>query len=120
MYLPKGAVRTPGKNWVWVSEWQIQANTHKEFYLIRENSKNIDHDGSYDPEGWQYSLDFTKSFSGSPSMSALVRRRKWVRTCMKQPDSANAKPNEGTATLTQLEPNKKSPTRTSSVSADLN
>jgi hypothetical protein len=21
MYLPKGAVRTPGKNWVWVSEW---------------------------------------------------------------------------------------------------
>ena len=52
MYLPKGAVRTPGKNWIWVSEWQIQANTHKEFYLIRENSKNIDHDGSYDPEGW--------------------------------------------------------------------
>ena len=41
----------------------------------------VDHDGTYDIEGWQYSLDWSKKFSGTRSLSDFVRRRKWVRLC---------------------------------------
>ena len=58
----------------WISEWQIKRETKEE-----AKNKITDHDGAYDAEGWQYSIDWTKRFYGAPFMSAFVRRRRWVR-----------------------------------------
>ena len=43
----------------------------------------VDHDGTYDKEGWQYAPEFGARFSGKPTLTDFVRRRKWVRTCIK-------------------------------------
>jgi hypothetical protein len=57
-------------------------------FLEELKNKKADHDGSYDPEGWQYAMDFTqKHFTGSCARTDLVRRRKWVRTCSEMPKS---------------------------------
>jgi hypothetical protein len=42
----------------------------------------VDHDGKYDNEGWQYSMDWSQKFSGNRSMTDIVRRRRWVRKCV--------------------------------------
>lgn len=44
--------------------------------------QKVDHDGTYCKDGWQYSLDWSKKFSGNSGLSDLVRRRKWVRKCV--------------------------------------
>jgi len=38
---------------------------------------------SYDPEGWQYASDFSRKFTGKMTGIDFVRRRKWVRTCIR-------------------------------------
>ena len=37
----------------------------------------------YDEEGWQYAVDFTKTFNAKKSIDDFVRRRKWVRIQVK-------------------------------------
>lgn len=56
MYLPKSAVKLPGKEWKWNSEWKLQKET-PEFFEDKRLKRN-DHDGSYDDDGWQYAMDF--------------------------------------------------------------
>lgn len=53
--------------------------------MTASKNKTADNDGSYDPEGWQYGADFSvsKRFTGKPTITDFVRRRKWVRVCAK-------------------------------------
>jgi hypothetical protein len=80
MHLPKSAMRLPGKNWRWVSEWRISRCTQK--YLKDRPNQTVDHDGTYDNEGWQYAIEWGMNFSGTKGMSEFVRRRRWTRTCV--------------------------------------
>ena len=83
LVLPKKKVPLPSKNWGWITEWQIQHGTPQ--FLTDSKNKTADNDGSYDPEGWQYGADFSvsKRFTGKPTVTDFVRRRKWVRVCAK-------------------------------------
>ncbi|KAJ3125454.1 hypothetical protein HK098_000268 [Nowakowskiella sp. JEL0407] len=52
--------------WEWVSKWMV------------------DNNGDVDQDGWSYSFAFTSAnWSGNPSVTSYVRRRKWIR--MRQP-----------------------------------
>ena len=51
--------------------------------LAEIEAGELDHDGTYDKDGWQYAPEFGARFSGTPKMTDFVRRRKWVRTCFK-------------------------------------
>ena len=56
MYCPKSSQKLPGKNWQWTSDWQISRCTRK---FVKDRPKQqVDHDGAYDAEGWQYSMDW--------------------------------------------------------------
>jgi len=101
MYLPKGVIKLPHKGCEWSSEWQVQQGTTA--FLAERKAKMADHDGSYDPEGWQYAMDFTKSFSGTRSMADFVRRRKWVRTCAEKDAKPKLKSSPSTL-LTEKKP----------------
>lgn len=85
MNLPKTSIRLPGKNWRWSSDWKISRCKNK--YMKDRPSQIVDHDGTYDNEGWQYAIDWGLNFSGTKGMSEFVRRRRWVRNCVSVPDA---------------------------------
>lgn len=67
-------MKLPNKHFKWTSEW-----------IISREAAGIDHDGTYDKDGWQYALDWSKKFNGTPALSDLIRRRRWVRLCESKP-----------------------------------
>ena len=50
------------------------------------SDETVDHDGTYDKQGWQYSDRFGNTFSGHQKTLDFVRRRKWVRVAERAPD----------------------------------
>lgn len=48
---------------------------------------SMDIDGTYDDQGWQYSVDFKGPFGGKNDYGKYVRRRKWVRIQLKKSKS---------------------------------
>ena len=56
-------------------------------------SGELDHDNTYDKEGWQYAPEFGARFSGTAKLTDFVRRRKWVRTCIKNEQQTNSTEN---------------------------
>ena len=80
MYLPKTMVHLPNDQWKWKDEWQV-SQCPRLFQKDRPTVP-VDHDGKYDNEGWQYSMDWSQKFSGNRSMTDIVRRRRWVRKCV--------------------------------------
>ena len=51
--------------------------------------ETVDHDGTYDSQGWQYSDRFGMNFSGQQRTLDFVRRRKWVRVAERIPTPAS-------------------------------
>ena len=37
--------------------------------------------GGVDKDGWQYAVDFPRSYHARKSLTDYVRRRRWVRKC---------------------------------------
>ena len=79
-----------GKDWDWEDEWKVQGRDilrqfdDKEKFTFMKNPRpgvgfSQDIEGMYDEEGWQYAIDFTKTFNAKKSIDDFVRRRKWVR-----------------------------------------
>ena len=55
----------PGENWKWTGDWRVD----RDLELT-------------DSEGWMYAVDFTKPFHKKNSTFDMVRRRKWIRSCV--------------------------------------
>ena len=78
----------PGVNWKWETDWQVLNHDRHKIKQINpeeldKHALHEDHDGTFDHEGWQYAPEFGARFSGTAKLTDFVRRRKWVRTCMK-------------------------------------
>ena len=103
VYLPKKSIKLE-KGWKWATKWQVegrdvrgsQSNSlvgggeetnHTNAPLSAKDSNHqtpvIDHDGTYDAQGWQYSDRFGNTFSGHQKTLDFVRRRKWVRVAIR-------------------------------------
>ena len=78
--MPKEMAKLPGKTWQWTSEWTV----------LRDTQKTNEQDGTYDVDGWQYSTSFAGQFCGTKSLTDLVRRRKWCRTCVDSSKTSRA------------------------------
>jgi len=50
---------------------------------VDEGDGEVDHDGTFDNDGWQFAPEFGARFSGTSALTDFVRRRKWVRACIK-------------------------------------
>ena len=85
--MPKQHIPLPGGNWEWETSWQVYGRD--DIKQMNPNEGNdtetgeLDHDNTYDKDGWQYAPEFGARFSGSAKLTDFVRRRKWVRTCAK-------------------------------------
>jgi hypothetical protein len=55
-------VTLPSPAWRWVDDWHVD----------RERP-------SVDPDGWQYAVNWTGSWSAQRGVATVVRRRRWVR-----------------------------------------
>jgi len=62
MNLPKHSIKLPSKTWKWTSDWQVSRCT-KKFMKDRPNQP-VDHDCTYDNEGWQYAMEWGMNFTG--------------------------------------------------------
>jgi len=63
---PRESFMLPSADWKWSEDWHV--------------IKGL----STDEEGWEYSTDFAKAFHRSKGAMDFVRRRKWVRSCVKK------------------------------------
>ncbi len=81
-YLPKGNVKLE-KGWRWTGNWMIEGRDVRGSQSLQDET--VDHDGTYDAMGWQYSDRFGNNFSGHQKTLDFVRRRKWVRVAIKTP-----------------------------------
>lgn len=61
----KDTIRLLSIHWQWVGDWGIDFTTP----------------GGVDKEGWQYAVDFPRSYHAQKHLTDYVRRRKWVRKC---------------------------------------
>ncbi|XP_071962416.1 tectonin beta-propeller repeat-containing protein 1-like isoform X2 [Antedon mediterranea] len=61
----KDKVNPPSQHWNWITDWSVDFNIS----------------GGTDPEGWQYSRDFKRTFHKEKNWRDVVRRRRWVRKC---------------------------------------
>ena len=81
IYLPKKSIKLD-KGQKWATNWQVEGREVRGSQnnpLGLEEKSSIDHDGTYDAQGWQYSDRFGNAFSGHQKTLDFVRRRKWVR-----------------------------------------
>lgn len=60
-HLPKESFQLPSVEWIWEADWYI------------------DHGIEGDNEGWQYALDFPRTFYPRKEKTSCVRRRLWSR-----------------------------------------
>lgn len=79
-YLPKKSIKLE-KGWQWISGWQVEGRDVRGSQSLEDES--IDHNGTYDKNGWQYSDRFGNQFSGHQKTMDFVRRRKWVRVAQR-------------------------------------
>ena len=62
--MPRKSVKL-GKGWRWATKWQVEGKDVRGAQSqIGDTSGTVDHDGSYDEQGWQYSDHFGGTFSG--------------------------------------------------------
>lgn len=87
LYLPKKSIKLE-KGWRWVGPWQVEGRDVRGSQSLEDET--IDHDGTYDGKGWQYSDRFGNTFGGHQKTLDFVRRRKWVRVAERIPDEASA------------------------------
>ena len=62
--MPKKSIKLE-EGWRWAGKWQIEGkDVRPEIYNPSEltDGEKIDHDGSYDDQGWQYSERFGNFF----------------------------------------------------------
>ena len=57
-----GDVLLPSPEWVWLNEWHVDRDRP-----------------SVDPDGWQYAINWTGSWSPQRGVTTVVRRRRWIR-----------------------------------------
>jgi len=60
-YLPKKSIKLD-KGWRWRQNWQVEGREVRGSQSLEDES--MDHDGTYDKQGWQYSDRFANTFSG--------------------------------------------------------
>lgn len=88
--LEKKDVKLLGKDWEWEGDWKVQGRdvlrqkTSDNQVVFIDNPQtgkgmSMDIDGTYDSQGWQYSVDFKGQFVGRNEPGKYVRRRTWVR-----------------------------------------
>ena len=98
--MPKEHIPLPGDDWMWETHWQVfKGKKIPHMDPAQEVDGDVDHDGEYDKDGWQYAPEFTARFSGTPKMTDFVRRRKWVRTAVKVEKAASFEHNSAKKNL---------------------
>jgi len=84
--MPKQNVRLPSEDWMWKTPWlKYKGKVLKDVpsQAVDEGDGEVDHDGTFDNDGWQFAPEFGARFSGTSALTDFVRRRKWVRACIK-------------------------------------
>ena len=84
-YLPKKSIKLK-KGWQWTGSWMIEGKQVRGSQSLQDET--VDHDGTYDSQGWQYSDRFGNMFSGHQKTLDFVRRRKWVRVAERIPEES--------------------------------
>jgi len=83
-YLPKKGIKLE-KGWRWSGPWMVEGREVRGSQSLLDET--IDHDSTYDKQGWQYSDRFGNTFSGHQKTLDFVRRRKWVRVAERIPET---------------------------------
>lgn len=87
LYLPKKSIKLE-KGWGWTGPWLVEGRDVRGSQSLEDET--IDHDGTYDGKGWQYSDRFGNTFGGHQKTLDFVRRRKWVRVAERIPEDTIA------------------------------